>query len=65
MNKLLEVAKNMREVMARQDIVCPNCGEKQWSPFDKLYCESYGVCYTCDSFDEIKGNNILSIIEGG
>jgi len=29
------------------NVVCPKCGEKQFSPFDKLYVQEYNECVVC------------------
>ncbi|HCU07266.1 MAG TPA: hypothetical protein DIC42_06820 [Holosporales bacterium] len=60
--KILDVIANKEKIMASQNIVCPSCGEKQFSPFDKLFTSSYGQCYMCEPEDEIKSDNIFAII---
>jgi hypothetical protein len=64
--RLLNVANDAKNVMAAQDINCPICGQHQFSPFDKLYTKAYGACVDCTPVDEyeLKGENILAILEG-
>ena len=64
MNKIIEVAKNAKEIMSSPPITC-SCGEKWYSPFDKLYFAAYGKCTSCSSVDEALENseNIFAIIE--
>lgn len=63
MNNIVEVAKNYKQIMASQPITC-TCGEKWFSPFDKLYVSAYGKCTSCSSSEEIEklSENIFSII---
>lgn len=62
---LIEVAKKRDDVMASPPITC-SCGEKWYSPFDKLYVTAYGKCTECSTDSEIEGfsENIFKIIEG-
>ena len=66
MNNIIEVAKNAKEIMASQAIHCHICGEKQFSPFDKLYAMAYNTCVDCDTVDNVteRSVNIFTIIEG-
>lgn len=61
---IIETAKNRDEIMASQQIHCPRCGNKQFSPFDKLYTKAYDICVDCTEPEELelKGNNIFAII---
>lgn len=66
MNKIIEVAKNIKEILKAEHITnCPICSEKQWSPFDKLYTETYDKCIDCSNEVEIeeKSKNIFKLIE--
>ena len=29
-------------------MICPKCGEQQWSNMDKKYLELFGQCWSCD-----------------
>ena len=62
---IIEVAKNRKEIMASQEIYCPVCGEKQFSPFDKLYTKAYNRCVDCENADILieKSDNIFKIID--
>ena len=41
-NNILRVAKNYEEILkADNEVKCQVCGEKQWSPFDKLFVIYY------------------------
>jgi len=64
MNNIVEVAKNATKMMASEPITCP-CGERWFSPFDKLYVSAYGKCTVCDNSDETlaRAENIFAIIE--
>ena len=63
---ILEAANQAKVIMARQDVFCPVCHDRQYSPFDKLYTFAYEKCYMCDEDeDEIKSGNISKIIEAG
>ena len=60
---ILEVANNKDEIFQEPYIECPICGERLFSPFDKLYISAYGMCYTCDTDDTtIKSDNIFGIL---
>ena len=61
---ILEVARDAKEIVAGQPVTCP-CGEKWFSPFDKLYVKAYDKCTTCSDDEELErlGNNIFAIIE--
>lgn len=62
--RLIEAAQNSKEIMARQDIFCPKCGERQFSPFSKLYTFAYSRCYDCtaDEHSDDYADNIFEII---
>ncbi len=62
---ILEVGKKRDEIMASQGIHCPQCSEKQFSPFDKLYVSLYDKCVDCSTSEEIEKNsdNVFKIIE--
>jgi len=61
---IYETAKNYEKVMASPPVIC-SCGEKWFSPFDKLYVDAYGKCTSCSSEDEINklSGDILNIID--
>jgi uncharacterized protein (DUF983 family) len=61
---IIDVAKKRDEIMASLIIHCPICGEKQFSPFDKLYVSAYETCVMCDTADNVeqRGDNIFSIV---
>lgn len=63
---IIEVAKQAKEIMKSQHIHCHICGEKQYSPFDKLYAMAYNTCVDCDTVDNVleRSENIFRIIEG-
>jgi len=62
---IVEVAKNCSEIMKSQSIYCPVCGEKQFSPLDKLFTKAYEKCIDCTPSDDLEGmsENIFRIIE--
>jgi len=62
---LVKTAQNRTKIMAAQDIHCPVCNARQFSPFDKLYVSAYGKCVDCSSPQEVEknGDNIFKIIE--
>lgn len=62
-NKIIDAIKNKDTIMASQTIVCAECGDQQFSPFDKLYTYTYGQCYMCAPEDDTKSDNIFAIIE--
>jgi len=65
MNKIIEVAKNAQEILNGEPLTCA-CGDKWFSPFDKLYLATYGKCVSCtNDVDELTKNseNIFAIIE--
>jgi len=64
MNKIVDVARNKKEVMSGAPVTCV-CGEQWFSPFDKLYLATYGKCVSCSTSEEIEKNsgNIFAIIE--
>lgn len=66
MNNIVEVAENSQSIMSGNPIVCP-CGEKWFSPFDKLFVSAYGKCTSCASDTEVEelSENIFAIIEAG
>ena len=66
MSNIIEVAKEKDLIMASQSIYCPLCGEKQFSPFDKLFTKAYDKCVDCTDADELEelSTNIFTIIEG-
>lgn len=66
MSNIIEVAKNAKEIMASQKIYCHICGERQFSPFDKLYAMCYNTCVDCDTVDNVmdRSENIFRIIAG-
>jgi hypothetical protein len=64
---IVQVAQNAKEIMASQNIYCHICGEKQFSPFDKLYVSAYSACVMCtDTVEDVekRSENIFAIIEG-
>ena len=64
MNNIYEVAKNSKSIIGGVPVVC-SCGEKWFSPFDKLFVAAYGKCISCSSGEEIEklSGNIFAIIE--
>lgn len=66
MNNIIDVAKNLKEIMTFEHKTnCPKCNEKQFSPFDKVYTESYGSCVDCSNEEELeeKSKNIFNLLE--
>jgi len=68
MNKIVEVAKNSKKILADsagQPVQCPNCPEKWFSPFDKLYVAAYGKCCTCENANVFIKNseNVFNIVD--
>ena len=65
MGNIIEVAKNRDKIMASQSVHCPICGEKQFSPFDKLYTSLNDKCVHCTNSEDVLKNsdNIFSLIE--
>lgn len=63
-NKIIQVAENRAIIMSGAPIYC-SCGEKWYSPFDKLFVSAYDKCCTCCSSEEWEslGKNILAIVE--
>lgn len=44
-------------ISKNQDVICPICHEKQFSPFDRIYVTVYEKCVTCTfDDDELKKN---------
>ena len=64
MNNIVEVAKNYTKIIQASSVLC-SCGEKWFSPFDKLYVKAYGKCVSCSSVGDLEklSKNIFSIIE--
>ena len=65
MNKIIDVAKRHKEILAEsagKEVCCPSCSEQWFSPFDKLYVAAYGKCFSCDDKPE-NSENIFAIIE--
>lgn len=63
--RIIEAAENKDEILSFEYTVhCPHCGEKQFSPFDKLYTYSYGKCVDCSTVDELErlGENVFAIL---
>jgi len=63
--RIIEAAENRDEILSFEHTVrCPHCGEKQFSPFDKLYTYGYEKCVDCSSPEELKrlGENIFAIL---
>lgn len=58
-----KVKENKEDITHSQKIICPTCGIKQFSPFDKLFTVAYGQCYICTPDDAEKNDLIFSIIE--
>jgi len=65
MSNIIEVAKKRDEIMASQSIYCPICGEKQFSPFDKLYASLNDKCVSCTGAEDVEKNSnpVFSLIE--
>ena len=64
MNNIVQVAQNADAIIKGKPVTCP-CGERWFSPFDKLYVRAYNKCSTCSSPDELDrlSDNIFNIIE--
>lgn len=64
MNKIVEVAQNCQSIIDGGPVIC-QCGEKWFSPFDKLFVSAYGKCVSCAPPDEVDelSENIFAIIE--
>lgn len=61
---LEEITKKKKEITSFATIVvCPKCGIKQFSPFDKMYTFICEQCYICAPYDEEKDKLIFSILE--
>jgi len=63
MNKIVETAQNYKQIMSGPPVTC-SCGEKWFSPFDKLYVTAYGKCTSCSTTEEIEqlSENIFATI---
>ena len=61
---IVEVAKKRDEIMASQEIYCPRCENKQYSPFDKLYTSMVERCVDCCDSETVDKNmdKIFAII---
>lgn len=61
---LIETAQDYKKILLGPPIVCP-CGERWFSPFDRLYVSAYSKCTTCSTVEEIDelSGNIFAIIE--
>ncbi len=66
MNNIVEVAEKSQSIMSGEPVTC-SCGEKWFSPFDKLFVSAYGKCTSCASDTEVEelSENIFAIIEAG
>jgi len=65
-NNILRVAKNYEEILkADNEVKCQVCGEKQWSPFDKLFAETYEKCVDCTDATDVErlGVNIFKLLD--
>lgn len=62
-NKVIQVAADRGVIMSGPPIHCP-CGEKWYSPFDKLFVSAYDKCSTCCSEEELESlsENIFAIL---
>lgn len=47
MSNIFAVAEKRSKIMAAQNIYCPSCNGKQFSPFDKLFTKAYDICADC------------------
>lgn len=66
MNKIIEVAKNAKEITkSSHEVFCPWCNEKQWSIFDKFYTKSYGSCVDCEDTEKLtkRSEDIFNLIK--
>jgi uncharacterized protein (DUF983 family) len=65
MSNILDVAKNAKEIMGDLNIKCPTCGQKQYSPFDKLFTKAYDKCVDCTPVSELEeqSDNIFALVE--
>lgn len=63
MNNIIEVVQKYKEIMSGPPVTC-SCGERWFSPFDKLYVTAYGKCTSCSTAEEIErlSENIFAII---
>jgi len=65
MNRIIEAAENKADILKwDNEVRCPLCDEKLFSPFDKLYTYSYGKCVNCSTSEEIMtlSENIFAIL---
>lgn len=65
MNNIIAVAQDKEAILANHTAaVCPNCGERWFAPFDKLYVAAYGKCTTCSTEAEVAemSENIFRIL---
>ena len=62
---IIDLADIAGEIMASQKIFCPECQQKQFSPFDKLFTKAYDKCVDCTPAGELDdlSENIFAIIE--
>ena len=66
MNNIVKVAQDKDKILKAKHLTkCSLCGQKQWSPFDKLYTETYEQCADCCSAETVKENsvNIFKLLE--
>ncbi len=64
MNNIIAVARDKEQILAKHTAAeCP-CGERWFSPFDKLYVAAYGKCTTCSTEAEVAelSENIFRIL---
>lgn len=63
--KIMDAIENKAEILKFDNkVFCPICGERFFSPFDKLYIHSYGKCAGCSTDEEIEAlsDNIFAIL---
>jgi len=65
MKNIIEIAGKRDEIMKSQHIYCPVCGQKQFSPFDKLFSSLNDKCIDCSDDANIakQSEHIFAIIE--
>lgn len=65
MNNIIQTIEKKDIILkAEHEVFCPQCNEKVFSPFDKLYVETYGICVDCEDekLIEKKSKNIFKIL---
>lgn len=73
-NNFIRVAQNAKQILqelAGKAFPCPQCADRCFSPFEKLFIKAFGVCSTCFMDNPANGteakadavDNIFKIID--